>query len=274
MLGHSGTGAARPWRWPAGAGGEAAAGALEARDVAVFVADLATSRDRAMALRMLLGGLRAMEVRGLLLADVDVGLRRVRVVGKGGKERTVPVDAAFFTELATYLRSERPPGCATRECFVGAARPDPWPGDDRGRDAPNLSHPPRAGRDTAGSPAPAATYLRNPVGFGGNGFAGVAIIDAAVSPETTAGYVHLSTEMLAAEYTAARAAPGPGCDHPGGDRGRRHRDAHQFSPATRCLSTPCRAVLRPGASAVARPGNSWDGSGTWTGGCTAQPWSG
>jgi site-specific recombinase XerD len=32
--------------------------------------------------------------------------------------RTVPVDAAFFTELAIYLRSERPSGCGTRECFV------------------------------------------------------------------------------------------------------------------------------------------------------------
>ena len=91
---------------------------LHARDVAVFVADLQTARDRAMALLMLLGGLRAMEVRGLLLSDVDLGLRRVRVLGKGDKERTVPVDAAFFTELANYLRCERPPGCATRECFV------------------------------------------------------------------------------------------------------------------------------------------------------------
>jgi integrase/recombinase XerC len=58
----------------------------------VFVADLATARDRAVALLMLLGALRAMEVRGLW---------RVALVGKGVKERT--------------LRCERPPGCATRE---------------------------------------------------------------------------------------------------------------------------------------------------------------
>jgi hypothetical protein len=30
----------------------------------------------------------------------------------------VPVDRAFFTELAGYLRVERPPGCPTPECFV------------------------------------------------------------------------------------------------------------------------------------------------------------
>jgi site-specific recombinase XerD len=52
--------------------------------------------------------LRAAEERSLRLADVDMGLRRVRVVGKGGKERLVPVDDAFFTECAAYLRSERP----------------------------------------------------------------------------------------------------------------------------------------------------------------------
>lgn len=51
-----------------------------------------------MALAMLLGGLRASEVRSLRLADLGRGMRRVRVVGKGNKERTVPIDRAFFTE--------------------------------------------------------------------------------------------------------------------------------------------------------------------------------
>ena len=91
---------------------------LEPDEVAAFIADLDTYRDRAMALAMLLGGLRAAEVRLLRLADVDRGMRRVRVVGKGNKERTVPIDRAFFTELGNYLRVERPPGCATPECFV------------------------------------------------------------------------------------------------------------------------------------------------------------
>ncbi|MGB6583440.1 MAG: site-specific integrase, partial [Streptosporangiaceae bacterium] len=92
--------------------------ALEPEDVAAFVADLRTFRDRAITLAMLLGGLRAAEVRSLRLADVDMGLRRVRVTGKGGKERVVPVDAAFFAELAAYLREERPAACRTPECFV------------------------------------------------------------------------------------------------------------------------------------------------------------
>src|SRR6266545_890600 len=102
LLGHIGPGRARaggrlvrqPRRLPE---------ALEPAEVAAFVADLATHRDRAMALGMLLGGLRAGEVRSLRLADVDMGLRRVRVVGKGGRERLEPVDRAFFAELAGYL---------------------------------------------------------------------------------------------------------------------------------------------------------------------------
>jgi len=71
---------------------------LDAADVAVFLADLETHRDRAIVLVMLLGGLRAAEARSLRLADVDVGLRQVKVTGKGAKQRVVPVDRAFFAE--------------------------------------------------------------------------------------------------------------------------------------------------------------------------------
>ncbi len=92
--------------------------ALEPKDVAAFLADLRTFPDRAITLVMLLGKLHAAELQSLRLADVDMGLRRVRVTGKGGKERVVSVDAAFFAELAAYLREERPASCRTAECFV------------------------------------------------------------------------------------------------------------------------------------------------------------
>lgn len=91
---------------------------IDPADVSAFLADLNTHRDRAIVLAMVLGGLRAAEVRSLRFGDVDMGLRRVRVVGKGNKERVVPVDDVFFTECAAYLRAERPAGCATPECFV------------------------------------------------------------------------------------------------------------------------------------------------------------
>jgi len=83
-----------------------------------FFADLFTYRDRAIVLAMLLGGLRAGEVRSLRLADVDTGLRQVRVVGKGDRERVVPIHRSFFVELTNYLRHERPSDSTASECFV------------------------------------------------------------------------------------------------------------------------------------------------------------
>jgi len=121
VLGHLGPGRARgggrlvgsPRRLPE---------SLDRDEVGVFLADLLSHRDRAIVMLMLLGGLRAGEVRRLRLADVDVALRRVRVVGKGGRERVVPVDRPFFAELTAYLGTERPPALATPECLWC------WPG--------------------------------------------------------------------------------------------------------------------------------------------------
>jgi site-specific recombinase XerD len=175
-------------------------------DVAAFVADLGTHRDRAVALAMVLGGLRSAEVRGLLLANVDMGLRQVKVRGKAGKERTVPVDPAFFGELAAYLRTERPPHCATPECFVvlrGPTRGGPMT-------EAGLRKIFRAHRASSGASRVRPHRLRHTYGTE----LAAAGIDLLVlrelmghaHPETTAAYVHLSSETLAAEYARARAA--------------------------------------------------------------------
>lgn len=179
--------------------------ALEPGDVAAFLADLCTHRDRSVVLAMLLGGLRASEVRRLRLADVDQGLRRLRVVGKGNRERVVPVDRAFFVELGAYLRCERPAGLDTPECFVvlqgqTAGAPLTEAGlrsifrHHRETSAATRVRPHRL-RHTYGTELAAAgidlLVLRELMGH--------------ASPETTAGYVHLSVEQLAAEYAAARA---------------------------------------------------------------------
>ncbi len=87
--------AAVGWCMPRGGWPES----LAAGEVAAFVADLLAARDRPMALAMLLGGLRAGEVRGLRLVDVDQGLRRLRVMGKGGKERVAPVKRGVLQRL-------------------------------------------------------------------------------------------------------------------------------------------------------------------------------
>ena len=179
--------------------------ALDRDDVAAFLADLRTRRDRAIVLAMLLGGLRAGEVRRLLLADVDQGRRLLRVVGKGDRERTVPVDGVFFAELAAYLRSERPPGLSTPECFVvlrgstaGAALTEA-----------GLRSVFRHHRDTSGAVRVRPHRLRHTYGteLAAAGIDLLVLRDLMghASPETTAGYVHLSVEQLAADYAAARA---------------------------------------------------------------------
>lgn len=178
----------------------------EPADVAAFLADLNTHRDRAMALGMVLGGLRAAEVRSLRLADVDMGLRQVRVVGKGGRERTIPVDRVFFAELAAYLREERPAGCATAECFVVLRGPTRGQAmTEAGMRRIFRTHRARSGatrvrphrlRHTYGTELATAgidlLVLRDLMGH--------------VSPETTAAYVHLSPETLADEFARAREA--------------------------------------------------------------------
>ncbi len=182
---------------------------LEPREVAAFTAGLVSCRDRAMVLLMLLGGLRAGEVRGLRLANIDMGLRRVRVLGKGGRERVVPVDPAFFTELAAYLRTERPKGCPTSECFVVLR------GHTTGQamTEAGLRRVFRTNRGNPGAGRVRPHRLRHTYGTG-LADAGIDLLVLRdlmghVSPETTAGYVHLSAASLAREYTAARAVMTP-----------------------------------------------------------------
>jgi integrase/recombinase XerC len=53
-------------------------------------------------------GLRSAEAVGLRLADVDFEQEAVHVLGKGGKERVVPLGERAAHAVATYLREGRP----------------------------------------------------------------------------------------------------------------------------------------------------------------------
>ena len=181
---------------------------LPLADVDVFLSDLRTHRDRAVVLLMLLGGLRSAEVRGLLLRDVDMGRRRIRVVGKGAKERVVPVDGVFFAEVGAYLRLERPPALTTAQCFVVLRGPTTGtPLSEAGLRSLFRRH-----RDSSGQLRVRPHRLRHTYGTE----LAAAGIDLLVlrelmghaSAETTARYVHLSTAHLAAQYAAARLVMG------------------------------------------------------------------
>ena len=71
-------------------------------------------RDLAIAHFMLLCGLRSQEVLQLRVGDLDVGDRRVRVQGKGGKERLVPLPTLLVRLVRKYLSLERPDVTADR----------------------------------------------------------------------------------------------------------------------------------------------------------------
>jgi site-specific recombinase XerD len=81
---------------------------LSREESSALLGSFRTWRDRAIGGLMLLSGLRSAEVLGLRVADVDVARRWVRVSGKGGKERSVPIDTDVAGAIQTYLLAERP----------------------------------------------------------------------------------------------------------------------------------------------------------------------
>jgi len=65
-------------------------------------------RDRALLELLYATGARVSEVAGLDLSDLDLGGARVRVLGKGSKERDLPLHREAVKRLGSYLRDGRP----------------------------------------------------------------------------------------------------------------------------------------------------------------------
>ena len=73
-------------------------------------------RDLAVLATLLLSGLRSAELLSLTVASMtgSPGERRIRVIGKGGKPRSVPVEDALDDVITSYLASRRVRFPATR----------------------------------------------------------------------------------------------------------------------------------------------------------------
>jgi integrase/recombinase XerD len=82
-------------------------------------------RDRAILELLYAGGLRISELVGLERSDLDLREGLVRVLGKGSKERVVPVGRSARTTLDAYLRHGRPALERSARRPGGAARGDP-----------------------------------------------------------------------------------------------------------------------------------------------------
>jgi integrase/recombinase XerD len=86
---------------------------LTSQEVAIFWGSFHTFRDLAVVGLMLLDGLRSCEVLALELEDAQLAAAQLRVSGKGGKQRLVPLPAEITQVLWNYLRLERPPTPST-----------------------------------------------------------------------------------------------------------------------------------------------------------------
>jgi site-specific recombinase XerD len=65
-------------------------------------------RDRAILETHYATGMRVSELTGLDLRDVDFARGQIKVLGKGSKERIIPIHRLANARLAEYLRSGRP----------------------------------------------------------------------------------------------------------------------------------------------------------------------
>ncbi len=88
-------------------------------------------RDRALVELLYGAGLRVGELVALDVRDVDLRAGEVRVWGKGGKERVVPLPSASRRALGRWLEARRGPGCLAEPLFPALGR-----AGSRGRKAP------------------------------------------------------------------------------------------------------------------------------------------
>jgi integrase/recombinase XerC len=157
-------------------------------------------RDAAVLELLYATAIRVSELCGLDIEALDDGRRTVRVLGKGGKERVVPVGIPAMRAVARWLRDGRPliaTGGSAAALFLGArgGRIDPRTARRvvHARMREELDAGPHAIRHTA------ATHLLE----GGADLRSVQEILGHASPATTQIYTHVSAERLKASYRQA-----------------------------------------------------------------------
>jgi integrase/recombinase XerC len=84
--------------------------ALEKDEVEQFFSTLHSYRNKSIVMLMLICGLRSQEVLNLKLCDINTFNKRLKVLGKGNKERIVPVPDNVLEILNKYIETERPTG--------------------------------------------------------------------------------------------------------------------------------------------------------------------
>lgn len=91
---------------------------LTPTEVAQFTESISRYRDLAIVALMLFNGLRCGEILALRTSNIDPDERTIRVLGKGRKERVIPIHSDAFDAVDRYFRHERPALCETDHVFV------------------------------------------------------------------------------------------------------------------------------------------------------------
>jgi integrase/recombinase XerC len=165
--------------------------------------DLRAVRDRAMVELLYASGIRVSELTGLDLDDLDLHRRTVRVLGKGSKERVVPVGRPACGAVEDWLAHARPllaRSVSPPALFLGlrGRRIDP-------RQVRSAVHELLEEVDGAPSLGPhglrhsAATHLLD----GGADLRSVQELLGHATLATTQIYTHVSVERLRASYQQA-----------------------------------------------------------------------
>ncbi|MFC5140299.1 tyrosine-type recombinase/integrase [Actinomycetospora rhizophila] len=180
-----------------------AAAALQAAASGAAEGDPVALRDHLLLELLYATGVRVAELCGLDVDDVDDGRRTLRVLGKGGKERTVVYGAPAATALEAWRREGRP------ALAVPTSPPALLLGARGGRLDQRIAR--RVVHDAAGAVpgapdiAPhglrhsAATHLLE----GGADLRSVQELLGHASPATTQLYTHVSAERLRAVHDTA-----------------------------------------------------------------------
>lgn len=177
--------------------------ALSQSDAADLLASFRSWRDRAIAGLMLYCGLRSAEVLSLDVTDADIGGRWLRVIGKGQRERRVPLDADVASVIQVYLLAERPESASSR-LFLAAKGPS------RGKPltAEGLRAVFRYHRGLTGVAAGHPHALRHTFGTAlAEAGVDLAVMQALLGHahvDTTTRYIHLAPAHVKEEFDAAR----------------------------------------------------------------------
>lgn len=177
---------------------------LSREESAALLGSFRSWRDRAIGGLMLLSGLRSAEVLGLRVGDVDIARRWVRVFGKGGKERSVPIDTDVAGAIQTYLLAERPETEAGALFVVAKGAHRGQPLTPAGLRTVFRYHRERSGV-TAGHPHALRHSFGTALAQAGVDLSVIQALMGHDHVDSAAAYIHLAPSFLREEFDAARA---------------------------------------------------------------------